>query len=118
MAVAAALSVLMADTLQVVVLVPQLSNPSWTQAPRWMRFLGHNADGNVEDAHPSSRANARLMIDEGDEVAVEGQYRDEVGGSGQGGAAGAGNTNEEGSRARVVPSGLVGDGGQQWRDDA
>jgi hypothetical protein len=56
------------------------------------------------------------MITESDQVSAAEQYYDEVENDEEV-VASAENTNGDGSRARVEPSGLMaGDGGAQWRE--
>ena len=83
-----------------------------------MRSFGLPTTGNLEHALPNNSADASRLIDEGEQVAPDEQYHDEVD-DGQEQIAGLENANGNGSRLRVEPSRLgAGGGGEQWREDA
>jgi hypothetical protein len=85
--------------------------------PRWMRLFGPLTTSDL-GAHPNNRASVRLAIGDGDQVAAEEQYHDEID-DGQQEIAAAEYANGNSSRSRVKPSGLVtSGGGELWGEEA
>jgi hypothetical protein len=98
---------------KVIIFIFQLSSTSRTRSPSWMHSFNSVNVGDLEDQSQITRANRRRLIEEGDTVGVQEQYRDEVEGN-----QNIGRENGNSSRPRVEPSGLAaGDGGEQWRED-
>lgn len=92
------------------VLSMQMRSTAWNR-PAWMRFLGGAEPDDLEDSR-RGRESERLLIGEG--ARVEGEYHDDEGDV-DATICGTDADAEAGSRPRLEPSGLTGDGAQ-WRD--